>query len=534
MGTFIESTINSSSWPNGKSTNLQYNDSFYFTDDLLILNSELLYRDVNKGTFVINTVGNFYISWWLSVSSSNNNIGVGLVGISNGSTLPNNTIPVTINSQGGEIFGNSIIEISVNDIPYSLSLNNLTGIGTNENGVISLNTTNQLAGGITIFQLDFLGVTGITGATGVKGAIGPRGVQGIKGDVGVTGAVGIQGATGPTGLQGPQGVTGPMGPTGIQGIQGIPGEVGPIGPSGGPIGPMGPTGEQGIQGEVGPRGEVGATGPMGPQGEIGPTGPEGGPIGPTGPTGPMGPMGPAGQRGAVGMAGPRGAVGAQGMAGDRGPQGMRGEKGLRGIQGVAGPQGEQGVTGNTGEIGATGPTGPQGSQGFIGPRGLPGLNGISGAVKKITLVTCNLKSSSEVILSVNEGIDFNEVLINSAIINNSINLNSAVTISNSNISLLEVGLYKFDLWVDIIVVDNASYIGIDIIDSTDSSILAHQYFPESIIGIIPLQTSIVVNKPTTINIINSSSAMNGGTGNLTLTNAVDLKAVLNITAYTIG
>lgn len=147
------------------------------------------------------------------------------------------------------------------------------------------------------------------------------------------------------------------------GHQGIPGEPGPLGEQG----PKGESGTQGIQGQRGDQGERGAQGEPGLQGIQGKDGKQGiqgdkgdkGDQGDQGLVGPQGKQGIEGKQGKEGRIGPEGSVGPQGSAGSPGLRGEKGEKGDRGpvgVQGPIGPRGEQGESGQVGPQGTAGET----------------------------------------------------------------------------------------------------------------------------------------------------------------------------------
>jgi hypothetical protein len=145
------------------------------------------------------------------------------------------------------------------------------------------------------------------------------------------------------------------------GHQGIPGEPGPLGEQG----PKGENGAQGIQGQKGDQGDRGAQGEPGLQGIQGKDGKQGiqgdkgdkGDQGDQGLVGPQGKQGLEGKQGKEGRIGPEGSVGPQGSAGSPGPRGEKGEKGDRGSVGVQGPIGPRGEQGEAGQVGPQGPAG---------------------------------------------------------------------------------------------------------------------------------------------------------------------------------
>ena len=145
------------------------------------------------------------------------------------------------------------------------------------------------------------------------------------------------------------------------GHQGIPGEPGPLGEQG----PKGESGTQGIQGQKGDQGERGVQGEPGLQGIQGKDGKQGiqgdkgdkGDQGDQGLVGPQGKQGVEGKQGKEGRIGPEGSVGPQGSAGSPGPRGEKGAKGDRGPVGVQGPIGPRGEQGDSGLVGPQGPAG---------------------------------------------------------------------------------------------------------------------------------------------------------------------------------
>lgn len=282
----------------------------------------------------------------------------------------------------------------------------------------------------------------VRGPQGPQGVQGAQGAQGERGPQGIQGVAGIQGPAGPKGAAGEMGPAGPQGAIGLQGIQGPQGEPGPAGPKGaagaaGVQGPKGDTGAQGIQGpqgKTGPAGPAGAQGPQGPQGLPGPAGADGrsfviqdiyptlgelkaafpsgneyayqvtsenqeifiwserirdwvsvgklqGPAGPQGIQGVQGPKGDTGAQGPAGIQGPAGPAGPQGepgAKGEKGDPGAAGAQGPQGIQGIQGPQGSPGAKGDKGDPGVQGEQGIQGLQGPIGPEGPQGPAGVAG------------------------------------------------------------------------------------------------------------------------------------------------------------
>ena len=273
--------------------------------------------------------------------------------------------------------GHLIMDKDGNTLPQRSRMRFANSIVTDENGV-------------TV-------ITGVKGDKGDKGDTGEKGDTGIQGPTGKTGpaivpsvdvngvmsftiqdtaiapqSVSVRGPQGPQGVQGEQGQQGARGPQGIQGIQGVQG-------------PKGDQGIQGIAGPSGPQGPAGAQGPTGAQGPAGAPGKDGTSLYiedtystlaalrkaiPTGNEkmymveadqecyiwsesagdwvsvgklqGPEGPQGPAGEQG---IQGPKGDTGAQG------PQGEQGVQGIQGPQGVEGPEGPQGPAGVAGADG---------------------------------------------------------------------------------------------------------------------------------------------------------------------------------------
>lgn len=143
------------------------------------------------------------------------------------------------------------------------------------------------------------------------------------------GQTGPTGPTGPAGVDGTDGATGPTGVAGADGLDGATGATGATGPAGGPTGPTGATGEAGVTGEAGPTGSTGAPGTDGTDGTDGATGPTGTPgtDGTDGADGATGPIGPTGITGPTGATGPIGDDGATGITGVTGPTGPAGGSG---------------------------------------------------------------------------------------------------------------------------------------------------------------------------------------------------------------
>lgn len=154
---------------------------------------------------------------------------------------------------------------------------------------------------------------------------------------------------------------GSQGFKGELGHQGIPGEPGPLGEQG----PKGENGAQGIQGQKGDQGERGAQGEPGLQGIQGKDGKQGiqgdkgdkGDQGDQGLVGLQGKQGIEGKQGKEGRVGPEGSIGPQGSAGSPGVRGEKGAKGDRGSVGVQGPIGPRGEQGESGQVGPQGPAG---------------------------------------------------------------------------------------------------------------------------------------------------------------------------------
>ncbi len=165
----------------------------------------------------------------------------------------------------------------------------------------------------------------------------------ITGPIGPVGLAGVQGEMGPTGIIGTPGTKGDTGEKGEKGEQGDKGDQGNIGPVG-EIGPIGIQGIQGIQGIPGQDGSVGPKGDIGPEGLVGPQGTQG-------KTGTTGKDGKDGMQGSVG---PQGPVGQKGDRGEKGEKGDRGENGIQGIAGIAGANGQKGDKGDKGDIGPIG------------------------------------------------------------------------------------------------------------------------------------------------------------------------------------
>jgi hypothetical protein len=155
-----------------------------------------------------------------------------------------------------------------------------------------------------------------------------------------TPVMGVQGFKGDEGIQGKQGLQGLRGDRGIQGEVGPQGEIGPQGEVGpkGDNGDIGARGAQGLQGKQGIQGDKGDKGDQGDQGLVGPQGIQG----TQGEQGRVGPEGPIGPQGSIGLQGIRGEKGDKGDRGPMGVPGSDGAKGERGDGGLVGPQGPAG------------------------------------------------------------------------------------------------------------------------------------------------------------------------------------------------
>ena len=157
--------------------------------------------------------------------------------------------------------------------------------------------------------------------------------------------IGSQGEMGPTGIIGARGEKGDTGEKGDKGDQGNKGDQGEIGP----VGEIGPPGIQGVQGIQGPHGQDGSIGPqgdVGPQGLVGPQGIQGKP-------GSNGQNGKDGIQGAIGPQGPMGEKGDRGEKGEKGDRGQNGNQGIPGVAGAVGQKGEKGDKGDKGDIGVS-------------------------------------------------------------------------------------------------------------------------------------------------------------------------------------
>jgi hypothetical protein len=157
--------------------------------------------------------------------------------------------------------------------------------------------------------------------------------------------IGSQGEMGPTGIIGARGEKGDTGEKGDKGDQGNKGDQGEIGP----VGEIGPPGIQGVQGIQGPHGQDGSIGPqgdVGPQGLVGPQGIQGKP-------GSNGQNGKDGIQGAIGPQGPMGEKGDRGEKGEKGDRGQNGNQGISGVAGAVGQKGEKGDKGDKGDIGVS-------------------------------------------------------------------------------------------------------------------------------------------------------------------------------------
>lgn len=157
-----------------------------------------------------------------------------------------------------------------------------------------------------------------------------------------TGSQGEMGPTGIIGARGEKGDTGEKGDKGDQGNKGDQGEIGPVGE----IGPPGIQGVQGIQGPHGQDGSIGPQGDVGPQGLVGPQGIQGKP-------GSNGQDGKDGIQGAIGPQGPMGEKGDRGEKGEKGDRGQNGNQGIPGVAGAVGQKGEKGDKGDKGDIGVS-------------------------------------------------------------------------------------------------------------------------------------------------------------------------------------
>lgn len=243
--------------------------------DTTTSSSSELYRDGSSGKFIITEPGTYYFSWWIAIQSSNTGTAVGfaLTGTPSTSETYTQFVPGITAAKTGQVSGSAILTIAESDVPYTVSVINVTGLSVDKDYDVVLAQLTSAVSGISIFEL-------------TECIVGPQGPQGPQGEIGPEGPQGPQGETGP---QGPKGDTGPQGPKGDRGPQGCKGSTGARGPMG-PAGPRGATGIRGPQGITGATGPMGPMGPQGPQGPIGPMGPQG-PKGDTGATGPQGPIG---------------------------------------------------------------------------------------------------------------------------------------------------------------------------------------------------------------------------------------------------
>lgn len=208
------------------------NENFVGFDSILCESPSVNY-DETTGEVIINSVGAYYVDWWVNTGSALTTKGVSFgIDISG-----DRRIKADAPFKSGRLNGNGIIEVK--DIPTKIKLINLTGV------TVQLSTLVSVVANLVIYCIE-----GEIGPQGDRGATGPQGLQGVTGPIGaqgVTGHPGEQGIQGPTGPMGEQGVKGSTGPTGGQGIPGPQGRDGLIGPTG----PTGPIGQQGPAGPVG-------------------------------------------------------------------------------------------------------------------------------------------------------------------------------------------------------------------------------------------------------------------------------------------
>ncbi|PGT67183.1 hypothetical protein COD14_19895 [Bacillus cereus] len=226
---------------------------------------------------------------------------------------------------------------------------------------------------------------------------------------------------------GTSGPTGPKGATGIQGPQGLPGIQGPRGPKGDP-------GEQGARGLEGLQGEPGIQGPRGPKGEPGDPGARG----------PRGYQGEQGDPGSRGLQGLQGDTGPTGATGDTGPTGATGDTGPTGATGDTGPTG---ATGDTGPTGAIGDTGPTGATGDTGPTGATGDTGPTGP--NIATVYGHFYNDGIITVPPNTSIPFNSSNTNNT---------SQFTLNNSQVTVLEAGVYLIDYRITVAAQQGGSFV----------------------------------------------------------------------------
>lgn len=218
-------------------SSLNFDDPILFNYDY-VADTALITKDPLTGTFSILQPGKYLINWWIATQSSSltSAVGFALKGKANNS-ISYDPYHAAVNPlKTGEVVGNSILVVTQEQVPYKFQLVNITGYPySNSSAVVVLGLYTTAQAGITISQLDGIGLPGPEGPQGDPGPIGPQGPQGIQG---LTGIAGPTGATGATGARGPQGISGPRGSTGPQGPRG-------------PMGLQGPEGIQGIQGLTG-------------------------------------------------------------------------------------------------------------------------------------------------------------------------------------------------------------------------------------------------------------------------------------------
>jgi hypothetical protein len=140
-------------------------------------------------------------------------------------------------------------------------LNPATGAVNNANGISIAGASADIAGVMTVAQLEQLNAA-TADIANISLTPGPPGPKGDKGDTGATGPQGLQGNPGPQGIPGQ---------TGAQGLPGAKGDKGDTGATGA-------TGAAGAKGDKGDKGDTGATGPQGPAGDLGYAAPTSGPL----------------------------------------------------------------------------------------------------------------------------------------------------------------------------------------------------------------------------------------------------------------
>ncbi|WP_308201867.1 collagen-like repeat preface domain-containing protein [Bacillus mycoides] len=115
-----------------------------------------------------------------------------------------------------------------------------------------------------------------------------------------------------------------------------------------------------------------------------------------------------------------------GATGPTGPQGAKGDPGSRGLQGLQGDQGDRGSTGTTGDTGPTGPTGPN-----------------------IATVYGHFYNNGIITVPPNTSIPFNSSNINNT---------SQFTLNNSQVTVLETGVYLIDYRITVAAQQGGSFV----------------------------------------------------------------------------